>query len=94
MPNTMPYMWVKNVYNLRTDSGIISGLLSPLAMWASRTHVVTANKSLLLHPVVPGFYPHFFTVIFSGFNLLQGHLYPLSTAPTINENEEKIRKEH
>jgi len=88
MPKTTPYTWVKNVYSLRMNSGVLCGqnLVSytPPALATTRLWVqtltftqVSTNFSAVLSTVFSAIQP-----------LLNYHLYPVSTAPTIKKKKE------
>lgn len=81
--------WVKNVYSLCVEGVINSAHLSP----TMNNHLLTTlNQRVKLSfstASITSFTPSLYTANFPYFNLLNIHLYTLSTVPTIKKNKKK-----
>ena len=92
MPKTLyspVYNWVKNVYSVCVSRGVNSGFLytaSPLTY--TNTRSMSVQPQTFTH-FVTSFAPALPTAFFAQFNLLNTHLYTLSTGPTITKTKEK-----
>lgn len=93
MPRITLQSWVQSVYNTWERLGKTLGNLSPGLNTFFISHEISAYNYQPIHQPVPTIHTQLYTRISSQFNLLNVHLYPVSTAPTIYKNEEKIRKE-
>jgi len=88
MPKILTFAWVKNVYSLRTDSGMNSGN-------TQLSYTPPTSASLPVRVQVPSFTQvsiMLSTVLSTLKNqfqpLLIADLYPVSTAPTIKKKKE------
>lgn len=89
--NTILSTWVKNVYSLGTQTGTTSDdLYTPSVLRQQLTHQAVDNSR-----VTPLFVQVFASQLSTQknhlFNLLNNHLYTLSTAPT-NKKKKEIRE--
>ena len=80
--------WVKNVYSLRIDSGVNSGY--PLFSYTGPTRALPAIRVQVTSftQVIVKFSSVLSTAKSTYFNLLNTHLYPVSTVPTIKKKKE------
>jgi len=88
MPTFRTFAWVKNVYSLRTDSGMNSG-------YTQLSYTPPTQAQTLIRVQLPSFtqvYSMLSTVLSTLKNqfqpLLIADLYPVSTAPTIKKKKE------
>lgn len=92
MPNTLSTAWVKNVYSLRIAQGVTSGYSStPLPSLSKNTTAQRVQTPFFTH-TIRNLSARLSTQKNQLFNLLSNHLYPLSTAPTIKKNKEKMER--
>ena len=89
MPNILSFVWVKNVYSLRTAQGTNSDKL-PTPPLSTRTFTYQpVHKSLVVLRLVQVFTSQLSTLKINHFNPLNRRLYPQSTPP-INMKKKKI----
>ena len=88
MPKMLTFAWVKNVYSLRTDSGMNSGNTQ-----LSYTPPTSANSVIRVQVLS---FTHVYTWLSTVLSTLKNQfqplliadLYPVSTAPTIKKKKE------
>jgi len=85
----LPQAWVKNVYSLCVD-----GVVTRAQSYTGSVHNAIKTFTVRVQPIVitnsmDSFTPSLYTANFSIFNLLTGHLYTLSTVPTIKKIKKK-----
>jgi hypothetical protein len=88
MPKMLTFAWVKNVYSLRTDSGMNGGY-TPLS------YTALTKAQTLTRVQVPSF-TQVYSMLSTVLSTLKSHiqplliadLYPVSTAPTIKKKKE------
>ena len=88
MLKTVSFAWVKNVYSLRTDSGVNSG-------YNQYSYTPPTSASLAIRAQVPSF-TQVYTVLSTVLSTLKNQFWPLlitdlymvSTAPTIKKKKE------
>jgi len=73
--------WIKNVYSLRTQTGITSEQLHTVTHLSRQFTASPVHNSLVTPLFVQVFTPQLSPQKLSNFNLLYRQLYPLSTAP-------------
>lgn len=81
--------WVKNVYSLCVE-GVVNRAQSYTDTYKSTfTPNLTRVQPTTFTQLVDSFAPFVYTANFRYFNLLNAHLYTVSTAPTIKKNKKK-----
>lgn len=85
----IPFVWVKNVYNLCATLGQTGAHLSTPTTLLVPPAPDTGVKLLALPHIFDKFFSPSYTAFHASSNLLFGHLSPLSTPPIINKMKEK-----
>ena len=88
MPTFRTFAWVKNVYSLRTDSGMNSGYTGIFYTPPTSTHQAIRVQVLSLAQVITMLSTVLSTVKNHILNLLIPDLYMVSTVPTIKKKKE------
>ncbi len=80
--------WVKNVYSLCVE-GVVTSAQSYTGSLQNVLQLTTTRvQPLSFTHTIDSFTPALYTANFLNFNLLNRHLYTLSTAPTIKKKKE------
>ncbi|MDB5163213.1 MAG: hypothetical protein JWO54_170 [Candidatus Saccharibacteria bacterium] len=87
-PIFMPFAWVKNVYSLRTDSGMNSGYIKVSYTPLTSTYLPTRVQVLRFTQLNSLLSAGLSTLKMSFQPLLITDLYPVSTVPTIKKKKE------
>jgi hypothetical protein len=83
---------IKNVYSLRTQTGITSGELRTGSQLVEQFGFPTVYNSLVTPLFVQAFITQLSTLKIARFNLLDRWLYPQSTPPINKKNKGKMER--
>lgn len=89
--HTIPlsFAWVKNVYSLCVEGVVTRAQSYTGGLKANLQAIQTSVQTPFSTNIVTSFTPSLYTANFAHFNLLNDHLYTLSTVPTIKKNKKK-----